>query len=304
MKTAVVTGPTGVIGTALVKTLALKDIEVYAVCRPSSKRMHTIVNRPNVHIVQCDLRNLKALPSIIGQSCDMFFHLGWVGTEDPLNRFDMYLQNDNVKHCLDAVFAAKALDCKVFIGAGSQAEYGNKGGIMRPDTFPEPVSGYGMAKLCAGQMTRYLCKQVEIRHVWPRILSVYGKGDGKQTLISTAIRTMLAGKRLSMTLGEQVWDYLYSDDAAEALYAIAKHGKDGAVYVIGSGKTKLLKEYIEIIRAIINPSLVVGYGERPYFKDQVMHLEADITTLTQDTGWKPKTSFEQGIKLLVNNFNR
>ena len=84
--------------------------------------------------------------------------------------------NDNVKQCLDAVFASKSLGCKVFVGAGSQAEYGNKGGVMRPDTFPEPISGYGMAKLCAGQMTRYLCKQAGIKHVWPRILSVYGKG--------------------------------------------------------------------------------------------------------------------------------
>ncbi len=304
MKRAVVTGPTGVIGTALVKTLAEKELEVYAVCRPASKRMHTVINHPNVHVVQCDLHNLQKLPSIIGQSCDLFFHLGWGGTEDPLNRFDMYLQNDNVKQCLDAVFASKSLGCKVFVGAGSQAEYGNKGGVMRPDTFPEPISGYGMAKLCAGQMTRYLCKQAGIKHVWPRILSVYGKGDGKQTLISTAIRSMLAGERLSMTSGEQLWDYLYSDDAAEALYAIAERGKDGAVYVIGSGKTKLLKEHIEIIRNYINPKLEIGFGDRPYFKDQVMHLEADITTLTQDTGWKPRTSFEDGIKYLVDDFNK
>ncbi len=303
MKKAIVTGPTGVVGTALVKKLVEKGLEVYAVCRPASKRIDTIMKHPCVHVVQCDLNNLNNLNTLIKTPCDIFFHLGWAGTEDPLNRFDMYLQNENIKHSLDAVQAADSLYCKIFMGAGSQAEYGNKGGVLKPDTYPKPESGYGMAKLCAGQMTRYLCKKAGIKHVWVRIVSVYGKGDGKQTLISTAIRTMLAGEKLSMTTGKQVWDYLFSEDAAEALYDAAVLGKDGAVYVIGSGEIRTLKEYVEIIRNYINPKLEIGFGDKPYFKDQVMHLQADITTLTQDTGWEPSTSFEEGIKFLIDNFN-
>ena len=212
----------------------------------------------------------------------------------------MYLQNENVKYSLDAVRAAKQLGCKVFVGSGSQAEYGNKSGIMKPDTYPDPVSGYGMAKLCSGQMTRYLCNQEGIKHIWPRILSVYGIGDGSQTLISSAIRSMLEGKKLSMTAGEQLWDFLYSEDAADALIAMANKGKNGAVYVLGSGIARPLKEYVECIRDIINPQLPIGFGERPYFKDQVMHLEADITAITNDTGWRPRVEFKDGIRSLIN----
>lgn len=305
MKRAIVTGPTGVIGTALVKKLIAENIETYAVIRSASKRINTIPKDNLVHVVKCDIESFVNLKGLIKEPCDAFFHLAWAGTDDPLNRFDMQLQIKNIKYSLDAVQAAVDLECKVFVGAGSQAEYGTKSGIMRPDTFPEPVSGYGMAKLCAGQMTRYLCKQAGIRHIWPRILSVYGPGDGKQTLISSAIRSMLAGEKLSMTAGEQLWDYLYSSDAADAIYAMAEKGKDGAVYVLGRGQVMPLRKYVEIIRDLINPNLEIGFGERPYFKDQVMHLEADINDLNNDTGWEPKTKFKRGItNIIISEFKK
>lgn len=296
---AVVTGPTGVIGTALVKKLVENNTKVYAVCRPHSHRISTVLKHPLVNIVECNIDNYKYLPEKIKEECYYFYHLAWSGTDNPLNRFDMYLQNENVKYSLDAVRAAKQLGCRVFIGSGSQAEYGNKSGIMKPDTYPDPVSGYGMAKLCSGQMTRYLCNQEGIKHIWPRILSVYGVGDGSQTLISSAIRSMLEGKKFSMTAGDQLWDYLYSEDAADALIALANKGKNGAVYVLGSGRARPLKEYVECIRDIINPQLPIGFGERPYFKDQVMHLEADITAITNDTGWRPRVEFKDGIIDLI-----
>lgn len=302
MKRAIVTGPTGVIGSALIKKLISENVEVYTVIRASSKRKELIPKHKLVKVIECDLDNFDKLYTLIDTSCDVFFHLAWAGTDDPANRFDMYLQNKNIKYSLDAVQAAIVLGCKVFIGAGSQAEYGVKSGIMTPNTFPEPISGYGMAKLCAGQMTRFMCKEAGIKHVWPRILSVYGIGDGKQTLISSAINSLLIGQRVSMTLGEQIWDYLFSDDAADALYSMAESGKDGAVYVLGSGMAMPLRRYIEIIKNIINPNTEIGFGDKPYFKDQVMHLEADITDLTKDTGWLPKTNFEDGVKILINYY--
>lgn len=299
MKRAVITGPTGVIGTALTKKLALSGTEVFAVCRKNSTRINTIIDSPKINIVKCDLNELETLTEKIGVQCDAFFHLAWEGTLDPKNRFDMYLQNKNVKYALDAAKIAGRLGCNVFVGAGSQAEYGVKTDILRPDTFPEPISGYGMAKLCAGQMTRYICQSNGIRHIWPRILSVYGVGDGNQTFISSAIIKMLSGEKFSMTPGDQIWDYLYSDDAADALIAMAEQGKDGAVYVLGSGKTMHLKDYVTIIRDLINPNLDIGFGNIPYNKDQVMHMEADISSLISDTGWTANTDFRNGVAVLI-----
>ena len=300
MQTAIVTGPTGVLGMALREKLLLEGVETYVVCHPGSHRTSSIQPHPLLHIIECDMSDYGALPDMIGRPCEAFFHLAWLGTSNPLNRMDMHLQTMNIKYTLEAVEAAHVLQCQVFVGAGSQAEYGRVAdGILRPDTPVNPVGGYGMAKLCAGQMTRAMCIAYGIRHIWPRVVSVYGPGDGKGTLISSVISQLLEGKKPSLTAGERLWDYLYSADAADAFYQMAECGKDGAIYVLGSGRTKRLREFIEIIRDAIDPELPLGFGERPYYPDQAMHLEADVSSLKRDTGWQPRTSFAEGIRKLL-----
>ena len=299
IKSAVLTGPTGVLGTALVKKLADTGVETYVVCHRGSRRNATILAHSCIHKIECDMEEISNLPEFIGKSVEAFFHLAWLGTQVNSNRMDMYLQNTNVKYALDTVYVAKKLGCKVYVGAGSQAEYGRIDGVIHPDSPTNPISGYGMAKLCAGQMTRVLCKKFGIRHIWPRIISVYGKNDGEKTLVSTLIRTLQMGEKTKLTAGEQMWDYLYSDDAAEALYLMAEKGKDGAVYVLGSGKSRKLKEFMIDIRDAVDKDMSLGLGKIPYLPDQAMHLEADISNLTRDTGWKPKTLFKDGIYRLI-----
>lgn len=299
MKRVVVTGPTGVVGSAVIARLADEGCTVYAVIRSSSRRIKNIPERNNVHIVYCDIAELRSLPEKIGANCDIFYHFAWTGTDKPANRMNMYIQTENIRYALDAAEAAKKLGCRVFIGCGSQAEYGNDGGIISAERAEKPVSGYGMAKLCAGQMTRVQCQKYGIRHIWPRIVSVYGANDAQVTLISTVINKLLAGEKPSLTKCEQVWDYLYSGDAADALWAMAEKGRDGAVYVLGSGKSIALKECVEIIRAEIDPDMEIGYGDIPYHEDQVMHLEADISSLTEDTGWHPMMNFIDGIRATI-----
>ena len=181
------------------------------------------------------------------------------------------------------------------MGSGSQAEYGRVEGDLSAATPAFPENGYGIAKLCAGQMSRIECEKLGIRHVWTRILSVYGPCDSDKTMVTTTIRKLFAGEKPALTAGEQQWDYLYSADAARAMIAIGEKGHNGKVYCIGGGKAHPLKEYIMEIRDQIAPDAELGFGEIPYGAKQVMYLCADISELTQDTGFQPQTDFKSGI---------
>jgi nucleoside-diphosphate-sugar epimerase len=299
MQKVVITGATGMIAVALSRFLAHKDIEVFCVSRPKSKKLSNIKPHPNIKIIECDLKNLSALPDLVSKNCDAFFHFGWDGTFGN-SRNDAFLQELNIKYTLDAVNAANKLKCSVFVGAGSQAEYGRVEGSLKADTPVNPENGYGIAKYTAGKLSALLCASLGIRHVWTRILSVYGPNDGESTMIMSCIRSFLKGEHMAFTRGEQLWDYLYCDDAARALYLIAQNGKNGAVYPLGGGVARPLSEYILTIRDLINPSLDVGIGEKPYSENQVMHLCADLTSLTNDTGFSPQISFNKGINSTIN----
>lgn len=296
IQTAVVTGPTGAIGIALCEKLLRENVTVYAVCRPGSSRIKDLPKAAALHVVECDAKELATLPQKMeGVSVDAFFHFAWAHTIGQ-GRNDMPAQIENIQSTIDAVRSAKALGCQVFLGAGSQAEYGRVEGLLKSDTPAFPENGYGMAKLCAGQMSRVEAKALDLDHVWVRILSVYGPHDGPMTMISGTIRKLLAGERPALTAGIQRWDYLYAGDAADAFYLAACHGRNGAVYPLGSGQAMPLKDYIIQMRDAIDPALPLGLGEVPYGPLQVMHLQADISALQADTGFVPKTPFAEGIR--------
>lgn len=299
MKGAIVTGPTGAVGRALIESFIANDIEVLAVTRRNTKRLSNIPGSPLVKTVGLDLSELKKLPGIVKDlpgKYDAFYHLGWADTFGEDARNDVRSQLMNVGFSVDALEAAAEIGASVFVGAGSQAEYGRYEGSLSERTPVFPENGYGMAKLAAGEFTRLRALQLSIRHVWVRILSIYGPCDGKGTMIMSTIRALLNKERPSLTKGEQLWDYLYSKDAGRALYLLGEKGKDGVTYCLGSGDARPLRKYMEELRDAIDPALPLGIGERPYSEKQVMKLEADISALTEDTGFVPSYSFSEGIK--------
>lgn len=295
MKNVLITGPTGAIGIALIQTLIENNIKVTAVCHRGSDRISRIPVSENVRVVECNLDEIRTLPEMLDEQYDIFYHFAWACTiGDSRNNIDAQLKN--IQYTIDAVEAAKELGCKRFIGAGSQAEYGRYNGKLNATVPTFPENGYGIAKLCAGQLSRIRCEQLGMEHIWTRILSVYGPYDGEKTMIISIIRQLLNGQKPSCTKGEQIWDYIYSKDAAMALYLLGEKGKHGKIYCIGSGAEIPLGDYIREIRDIIDPQLAIGFGDVPYSSGQVMHLSADISELTSDTGFCPQVSFRQGIQ--------
>ncbi len=298
MYKAIITGATGMLALALMRQLLDRDYEIYAVVHPGSQRIENIPQDSRIKLVECDLADTERLPEMIHENCDEFYHFAWNCTFGD-SRNNMEAQTENILRTVQAAEAAAKLGCRVFLGAGSQAEFGRKNAPAGPDTPAFPENGYGMAKLCAGQMTREICRRNGVRHIWFRIFSVYGPYDGANTMVMSGINRLLNGERPAYTKGEQQWDYLYCDDAARAFMLAAEKGKDGAVYCIGSGKTRPLSEYILAIRDAAAPGAEIGLGEVPYAEKQVMYLCADISQLTADTGFTPQISFEEGIKNTV-----
>lgn len=307
MERVLVTGGTGVTGVALVRYLLEENIEVIALLRPNSMRQKYLPQNQKLHIVYCDMDEYQNKDKDVTQygRIDAFFHLAWDGStlvDKVSSRDNMPLQAMNIVYTVNAVELCKKINCPVFVMTGSQAEFGAKNMLVNESMTSIPVNGYGSAKLCAETMTRVMCKNYGIKHIFARLFSIYGPYDGTNSLIYTSIQKLLKGIRPSYTKAEQKWDFLFSFDAARALYLLAENGKDGEMYCVANGNSKCLYEYIMIIHQVCNPAIEPIFGELPYPKNQLMVLGADISKLKQVTGFEPQYTFEAGIKMIKDWF--
>lgn len=301
MNRIIITGATGMIGANLARYAESQQCRVLCIIRPGSSKESNIPRSDNVDILYAELSDYKNIKP--DGEYDIFFHLAWEKTFGA-SRDDVDSQFQNIGYTLDAVRLAHRFGCRVFVGAGSQAEYGTVGTVLKPDTPVNPLSGYGIAKYSAGKLSGLLCSQLGIRHNWVRILSVYGTLDSPQTLIMYAINSLLKGVKPSFTKCEQIWDYINEYDAAAALYSIGVKGVDQRVYPLGSGSKRKLFLYLQEIRDIIAPGIQLGFGEKDYYPNQPMYLCADISSITADTGWVPCVGFEEGVRRIVSSMSQ
>jgi nucleoside-diphosphate-sugar epimerase len=300
MKSIALTGATSMVGIALIKQCIQNNIAVLALVRSGSSRKARLPNSDLVTIFECNLDNLADFNNPLDGTLpvDVFYHIGWDAT-DKAGRNSCGDQLKNIQYTLNAVSFAKKLGCKRFVGAGSQAEYGNASRPLSGNITVNPETAYGMAKYAAGKFSRIECEKLSMEHIWVRILSVYGSNDNEDTLIKTFVNKCKNNQALPLSACTHIWDYLYEDDAGRALLSIGEKGINGKVYCLGSGIGRPLKEYLEIIKNMVNAKYQPAYGEIPYTEKSVRYLCADISELTTDTGWRPKISFEEGIRHLL-----
>lgn len=303
MKKIAVTGATSMIGIALIEECVKKNIEVSAIVRKKTKNINRLPVSKNIHILECDLEDLCNM-QVNNKGYDVFYHLAWTNTIKN-ERCDPKKQLENIKYTVDAVELAYRMGCTKFIGAGSQAEYGIHGEkSTKPSSILQPIDAYGISKMAAGKLGLLEAKKKKMSFIWVRIFSVYGKYENPNSMIQVTLQKLLKNENCDFSTGTQMWDYLYSSDAGRAFLKLGDSETKNNYYCLGSGNAKPLKEYIYEMQNILHSNSKLNFGiiqDNPINRNGMC---ADITTLTQDTGWVPEVDFIQGIKWEVERLRR
>lgn len=259
----VVTGASGFLGVDLCKELLSQGHEVFAVCRKESAGVKNLPTDDMLDIVWADLHHLDDIIRQVDHA-DVFIHLAWQGTVSG-GRFNPELQAENVQNAFVAMRVAKAVGCRVFADAGSQAEYGTVTDVITEDTPCNPFSDYGKAKLKVWNEGRRLCKELGLKFVHLRIFSVYGENDHSYTLVMSLVRKMLNNEAVDLSSCKQNWNYVYSEDAAKLISGLCSYA-DGMpdfqseIYNIASDDTRTLRDFVERIRELTGSMSVLNYG--------------------------------------------
>lgn len=296
----VVTGATSFIAKRFVYAATEKGWNVVAVVRRNSKKICEFSAIDNLVIVEMNMDEYSQLGEMVG-SCDVFAHFSWNGTRGQ-DRLDYVMQEENYINSVEAIKSMIHVGCKRIITAGSQAEYGPCDGIISEETLCCPNTPYGIYKLKLFYKTKKLCELNDVLFIEPRFFSLYGPGDFEKTLIMSMIHNMKNNKPCDLTQCIQMWDFLYIDDAIDAIIEFCKRDCVGGVYNLGSGDTRELKSYIEELKSILNSTSTLNYGIIPYPTTGKVSICPSIKKIKRELGWKAKTTFSQGIcNIIVNS---
>lgn len=292
----VVTGANGFIGAALCRELSAQGMGVIAVTNKSDSN---VKDTPGVEVLHCELAQYSKLSPLIGRNRNIgvFYHFAWAGTSGDL-RGDVDIQLANVKATCEAVEVCRDIGCKRFVFAGSIMEY-EIDAYMKTAKAPVRNTLYCTAKLSADYMARTVAADCDIEYMRAVISNVYGPGEYSARLINTSIRKMLRGEHCAFSSGEQLYDFIYIDDAVQAFINIGKGGISNKTYYIGNAKPRKLKEFLHELRDVVNPDLEIGVGEIPFNGVSLSYNELSTDNLTLDTGFVPQIDFATGVHRTV-----
>ena len=296
MKKVMITGGTGFIGSWLVKELLKQNMELVLLVRQTQAEKYQ--NEKNVQIIQIDSEEYTELIGRKNNQIDVFYHLAWGGVSAELKN-DCDMQMENIQLSMKMLEYAKAVGASRFIATGTVAEYAFCENIMDVNARQTPNDMYGAAKTAAHYMLETRARMLEMPFIWAVIPSTFGEGRRDNNIITYTITSLLKGERPQYGYLLQMWDFLYVEEVARALYLVGDKGVGGRTYGIGSGVFKPLKEYITTIRDIIDPQLELGIGDIPSFSDKAFSSCVSIYDIMKDTGFAPQIGFEEGIRRTI-----
>lgn len=301
-KKIVIHGASSFLGKHFIEFLLNTNNMVIAIARETSK-LRDYESTKNLVIMRYK-ESLKELMerSLIDLSGSIFYEFSWqgvFGTER--NNPEQYTVN--IPLMISSVEFAKYINVKHWIGIGSQAEYGNLAKKAQETDECKPTTLYSKSKLICSQITNDLCASFNIDYTWIRLFSPYGPDSNHDWLIPSLIKNMIQNKPVNTTLGKQRWDYLYIDDVVEALFRLPA-SKGLGIANLGSGKVVLIRDVINKIKELINSNSKINFGAIPYRTDQLMYMEADISKISNQLNWHPKTDLTSGLSKTIEYYRK
>jgi len=311
-KRALITGVNGMVGSHMADFLLSKDYEVYGTSRNvNAISNNTIHISDKINLIKCDLSDQSSIFKAVEESNpDEIYNFGAVSFAPDSWLTPEYTANVNGLAILKILEIIKQFNKNIRLYQASTSEiFGNlKNTIADENTIPYPKSPYGVAKLYAQWIIRnyresydlFACNGISFNHESER------RGFEFVTRkITKAVAEIKLGNQDYIELGnlDVSRDWGYAPDFVEAMWLMLQ-AKEPNDYVISTNKSNTL-EYL--LRSAFAAAEIDDYEKyiriNPKFVrvNEIHNLKGSYDKINNELGWSPKTSFEDMIKIMVNN---
>lgn len=297
MKKVLVTGATGFIGRHTLAPLTDAGFEVHAV---TSK---IPVNLTDVHAQCCwhtmnllEPMQVKNLVSIIKPT--HLLHFAWYNIPGKcLVAEENFLW---VQASLELLRHFGEQGGERVVMAGSALEYDwNYGYCSEVLTPRNPHTTYGICKNALQEMLKAYAEITNLSSAWGRVFNVYGPFDHPKRLVSSVIFSLLHSKTALCSHGNQLRDYLYVEDVANAFVSLLESNIVGEIN-IASGKPVAVKEIVLKIAEKLGKPDLVKLGALLTSADEPPLFAAKIVRLSEDLFFVPENNLDMGLEKTIN----
>ncbi|MCA1817679.1 MAG: NAD(P)-dependent oxidoreductase [Acidobacteria bacterium] len=297
MKRVLLTGAGGFVGRRCVPALVARGYEVHAVGR---RRHGAHEDSPREDSPRClwheaDLLDAAGTDALVARvEPTHLLHLAWYAEHGKFWSATQNLRWIGASLALFEPFAARG--GRRIVAAGTCAEYSwEPGGVCREGATPlAPATLYGACKHATHVVLEALARQSGVSHAWGRVFFPYGPHEHPDRLLAYAVRSLLERAPVACTPGDQARDFIFVEDAAEALVALLDSPVEGAVN-IGSGAATTVREMLTKAADQIGGRDLLRFGALPRRAGEPALLVADASRLRDEVGWRPRRSLDEGI---------
>ncbi|WP_435922659.1 dTDP-glucose 4,6-dehydratase [Paenibacillus sp. DYY-L-2] len=262
------------------------------------ENLKSIESNPNHTFVKADIRDAKAIDDLIGQGVDVVVNFA---AESHVDRSilepDIFVKT-NVLGTQVLLDAARKYNIKKFVQVSTDEVYGTLGetGLFTEETPLAPNSPYSASKAGGDLLVRAYHETFGLPVNITRCSNNYGPYQFPEKLIPLMISKALADEQLPVYGdGLNIRDWLYVEDHCSAIDLVIHQGQNGEVYNIGGNNERTNMQIVKtILHELGKPETLITH-----VKDRPGHdrrYGIDPTKTMTELGWKPKHSFETGIK--------
>jgi UDP-glucose 4-epimerase len=297
-----VTGGCGFIGSHTVDRLLVDGHEVTVIDNLSSGNARNLEHHKNnprlrVHIVSIsDFKNIETL----FKGIDCVFHLAALADIVPSIEKPMDYHNSNVNGTISVLEACRKYQVKRLIYSASSSCYGI------PDKYPTPETSeircqypYAVTKYLGEEYCLYWEQIYQMNITVMRFFNVYGPRARTSGTYGAVFGVFLAQKLNNRPFtvigdGKQTRDFTFVTDIVDAcVTAAGRMDVSGEVFNVGSGNTYSVNRLVALLGGEIT-----YIPKRPGEPDCTF---ADTGNISNKLNWKPKVSFEEGVKIMLDN---
>ena len=320
-KSILITGGAGFIGSHVVRRMVTNypdtqivnlDALTYA---SNLALLNDCKDQSNYNFVHEDINNFDRLKSLFKQyDFDAVIHLAAESHVDNSIKNPFAFAQTNIQGTLNLLEAARQhwgnnAKQQRFYHISTDEVFGSLGseGYFTETTAYDPRSPYSASKAASDHLVRAYFHTYGLPVVLSNCSNNYGPGQHPEKLIPLMIKNIIAQKPLPVYgKGENIRDWLYVEDHAQAIDLILHQGSLGETYAIGGNNEQKNIELVHFLIDVVDEKLKRPKGDSlsliEFVTDRLGHdyrYAIDTAKIESKLGWKSSTTFEEGINKTV-----